>query len=133
MLPPRYGESTLARRNLSQREIGRRQAMTHSQTSAETSAEKLDRALARLAKALDQLERAVAVKLEDDHSVAELEEELDIMQDDRSRLALELDAALAHVSALEKARDEVLRRLDEAGDGVAEALGMPGSATREEE
>ncbi len=107
--------------------------MTHSETSAETSAEKLDRALARLAKALDQLDRAMAVKLDDDHSAAELEEELDIMQDDRSRLALELDAALAHVSALEKARDEVLRRLDEAEAGVAEALGMPAPAMQDEE
>lgn len=70
----------------------------------------------------------MAVKLEDDVSAAELEEELDIMQDDRGRLALELDAALAHVSALEKARDEVLRRLDEAGADVAAALGQASGA-----
>ncbi|PPD43915.1 MAG: hypothetical protein CTY15_08740 [Methylocystis sp.] len=88
-----------------------------------THSEKLDAALARLAGALGQLELTVALKLEDDLSSAELEEELAIMQDDRGRLALDLDAALARVSGLEKARDEVLRRLDSAGAGVAAALG----------
>lgn len=87
-----------------------------------THPEKLDGALSRLTAALDQIERAVAVKLEDDLSSAELEEELAIMQDDRGRLGLDLDAALARVSALEKTRDEVLRRLDGAGAAIAAAL-----------
>jgi hypothetical protein len=104
--------------------------MTYSENAADSSAEKLDAALSRLKTALDQLESTVALKLEDDHSSAELEEELAIMQDDRGRLALDLDAALAHVSALEKARDEVLRRLDGAGAGVAAALGVAASAVR---
>jgi predicted RNase H-like nuclease (RuvC/YqgF family) len=92
-------------------------------TRLEKSAETVDAALARLRAALEQLERTVAARLEDDLSSAELEEELAIMQDDRGSLALELDDALARVSALEKARDEVLRRLDDAGEGVAAALG----------
>ncbi len=91
-------------------------------TRLEKSAERLDAALARLKAALEGLERAVAVRLEDDRSSAELEEELAIMQDDRASLGLELDDALARVCALEKARDEVLRRLDDAGEGVAAAL-----------
>lgn len=95
-----------------------------------THSDKLDAALARLSAALGQLERTVALKLEDDLSSAELEEELAIMQDDRGRLALDLDAALARVSALEKARDEVLRRLDSAGAGVAAALGSASAAVR---
>lgn len=81
-----------------------------------------DGALARLIAALDQLERVVAVKLEDDLSSAEIEEELAIMQDDRGRMALDLDAALARVSALEKTRDEVLRRLEGAGAAIAAAM-----------
>lgn len=85
---------------------------------------KLDLALERLGKALERLERTVSVKLEDDLSNAELEEELAIMRDDRARLALDLDAALARQSALEKARDEVLRRLDAAGENVSAALGV---------
>ena len=56
-------------------------------------------------------------------SHADLEEELAVMQDDRSRLALELDAALAQESALEKARDEVLTRLDRTSDGIRAVLG----------
>ncbi len=107
--------------------------MTYSEKPADASAEKLDGALSRLKTALDQLERTVALKLEDDLSSAELEEELAIMQDDRGRLALDLDAALARVSALEKARDEVLRRLDGAGAGVAAALGAAASAVRQVE
>ncbi|MCX7899043.1 MAG: DUF4164 family protein [Methylocystis sp.] len=84
---------------------------------------RLDAAMSRLARALDRLERTVAVKLEDDLSNAELEEELAIMRDDRARLALDLDAALARQTALEKTRDEVLRRLELAGASVASALG----------
>lgn len=102
--------------------------MTHS----EKPADRIDAALARLKTALGQLERAVAVRLEDDLSSAELEEELAIMQDDRGRLALELDDAVARVSALEKARDEVLRRLDNAGAGVAAALEAAVALRREE-
>jgi hypothetical protein len=95
-----------------------------------THSEKLDAALSRLETALAQLERTVAVKLEDDLTSAELSEELAIMQDDRARLALDLDAALARLGALEKARDEVLRRLDVAGAGVAAALGAAASLAR---
>ncbi len=102
-------------------------------TRSEMSAEKIDAALARLKTALDQLERTVAEKLEDDLSSAELEEELAIMQDDRARLALELDDALARVNGLEKARDEVLRRLDRAGAGVAAALQAAVAQSREEQ
>ena len=105
--------------------------MTHSDKRDDENAKRLDDALARFKTALDQLERAVAVRLEDDLSSAELEEELAIMQDDRARLALDLDAALARQSALEKSRDEVLRRLDAAGEGVAAALsGAAGALSR---
>jgi hypothetical protein len=88
-----------------------------------TQQDKLDGALARLSAALDQLETTVARRLEDELSSADLEEELAIMQDDRGRLALDLDGALARVSALEKAREEVLRRLDNASAGVSAVLG----------
>lgn len=102
--------------------------MTHSDKGDDAQAEKLDAAIARLKRALDQCERAVSVKLEDEFTSAELEEELAIMQDDRARLALDLDASLARQSALEKSRDEVLRRLETASEGVAAALGGAASA-----
>jgi hypothetical protein len=98
-----------------------------------THSDKLDAAIARLEAALTQLEAAVALKIEEDLSSEEIQEELAIMQDDRARLALELDASLARVSALEKARDEVLRRLDVAGAGLAAALGAASSAIHDGE
>jgi hypothetical protein len=78
--------------------------------------------LLRLNRALDQLESAVAARLESDWTGAEREEELAIMQDDRARLALDLDTALARTSILEKTNDEVLRRLDVVGAHVAAIL-----------
>jgi len=100
-------------------------------TDSTRPTERLDAALERLRAALDQLERTVAVKLEEELSNAELEEELAIMQDDRARLALDLDDALGRVVALEKARDEVLRRLDTAGAGVVAALEATAAAREE--
>jgi len=110
-----------------------RPAMTHSDKRDEENAKRLEAAVAELQTALAQLERTVAAKLEDELSSAELEEELAIMQDDRSRLALDLDAALARQNALEKSRDEVLRRLEAASEGVAAALGAAGVASTQED
>lgn len=98
-------------------------AMQHSDKRNEENSKRLEAAIAGLQAALSQLEHTIAGKLEDELSSAELEEELAIMQDDRSRLALDLDAALARQNTLEKGRDEVLRRLESASEGVAAALG----------
>jgi predicted nucleic acid-binding Zn-ribbon protein len=97
--------------------------MNHSDKSDDENAKRLTADIAELQTALAQLERIVAGRLEDEASNAELQEELAIMQDDRSRLALDLDAALARQNALEKSRDEALRRLEAASEGVAAALG----------
>jgi chromosome segregation ATPase len=84
----------------------------------------LEAALARFEKELDALETAVAQRLENEMSLADLEEELAVMQDDRGRLALDLDEALARAAAIEKTRDEVLRRVERASAGVASVLGV---------
>jgi predicted nucleic acid-binding Zn-ribbon protein len=86
---------------------------------------RLAAALSRLRAALERLETAAARRIEADRSRADLEEELAIMQDDRSRLAQELDAALTRTAAVEKTRDEVLRRVARASAGVAAVLGLP--------
>jgi hypothetical protein len=93
-----------------------------------TQANRLDDAYTRLAKALEALESIVAQRLEDELTTADLEEELAVMQDDRSRLAFELDAALARAGALEKTKGEVLRRVERASASVAAALGGPKGA-----
>ncbi len=85
----------------------------------------LQAALTRFERALDALDSAAARRLEDEASLADLEEELAVMQDDRSRLALDLDAALARAATVEKTRDEVLRRVERARAGVAAVLGVP--------
>jgi uncharacterized protein YlxW (UPF0749 family) len=77
-------------------------------------ATRLDAALKRLAAALDQLEAAAARRAEADAVRADLEEELAIMQDDRSRLAVELDGAVARAKSLQTANAEVSRRLERA-------------------
>ncbi|CCJ07733.1 DUF4164 family protein [Methylocystis sp. SC2] len=107
--------------------------MNHSDKRDEENAKRLEAAVAELQTALAQLERTAAAKLEDELSSAELEEELAIMQDDRSRLALDLDSALARQNALEKSRDEVLQRLEAASAGVAAALGAAGVASTQED
>lgn len=81
-----------------------------------------DEAVRRLDLALGLLEAATARRLETERSRADLETELQIMQDDRARLAVELDGALTRVSQLEAATVDVERRVDRAVGSVREVL-----------
>lgn len=87
----------------------------------------LQDALRRLASAIDQIEAAAERRAIADRVRADLEEELAVMQDDRARLAVELDGALARARTLTQATEEVSRRLDRAADTVAGVLdaGLP--------
>src|SRR5271157_1061893 len=60
-----------------------------------TMPDALESSLKRLAAAVDSLERAAERRMRHDEARANVEEEYALMQDDRSRLAVELDAALA--------------------------------------
>jgi hypothetical protein len=82
----------------------------------------LDQALARLMAAIGVLEAASARRAESDRSKSTLETELALMQDDRARLAVELDAALAAGSRLDATTQELARRLDHAIDEVRAVL-----------
>lgn len=73
---------------------------------------RLDEALKRLTLAVDQLDAAASRRADADESRSNLEEELAVMQDDRSQLAVDLDAALARTRALALANDEVRQRLN---------------------
>lgn len=84
--------------------------------------ERLDMPLKRLASALDHLEVAAERRAELDARRADLEEELAVMQDDRSRLAVELEAAAARVRKLEEANAEVARRLTATGASIRTVL-----------
>ena len=85
-------------------------------------ATRLDAALKRLNAALDQLEAAAARRADADAARADLEEELVIMQDDRSRLAVELDGAVARAKSLQIASAEVARRLERVGATIRSIL-----------
>lgn len=84
--------------------------------------ERLDAALRRLAAALDRLEAACERRAEADALRGNLEEELAVLQDDRSRLAVELDGALTRSKSLELANDEVGRKLSHASAEIKAIL-----------
>ena len=90
--------------------------------------ERLDAALKRLAAALDRLDATSERRARADALRTNLEDELAVMQDDRSRLAVELDSAIARAKSLELANDEVARRLNGASAEIrgvlAEAVGL---------
>jgi hypothetical protein len=82
----------------------------------------LEEALQRLSTALDRLELAATARLDAEHGLEPLETELAIMRDDRSRLAVELDGALARNASLEHATREVEQRVGRAIDHVEAVL-----------
>ena len=82
----------------------------------------LDDALARLDTALGLLEAAARRRIESERGRANLETELVLMQDDRSRLAGELDGAAARLGQVENAAREVDRRLERTMAAVEAAL-----------
>ncbi|MBX9739865.1 MAG: DUF4164 domain-containing protein [Beijerinckiaceae bacterium] len=89
--------------------------------------DRLDAPLKRLSAALDHLEAAAERRSIADARRADLEEELAVMQDDRSRLAVELDGAAARTRKLEEANLEVARRLSRTSEAIRAVLGEPGS------
>ncbi len=87
-----------------------------------TDANRLDHALKRLAVALDQLEAATERRLKTAAQRTDIEEEFAVLQDDRARLAVELDGAVARSQSLELANNEVARRLAKARESIEEMI-----------
>ena len=83
----------------------------------------LEVTLKRLAAALDYLEASSERRALADNLRVDREEELAIMQKDRSRLAIELEGALARLQRLDLASAEAARRLARAQERVRAALG----------
>ncbi|WP_297326997.1 DUF4164 domain-containing protein [uncultured Bartonella sp.] len=71
----------------------------------------LDQAINRLENALKTLENAVVNDNNDTYNTSELEEEIQRMNADRSRLAQALDTSESRAERLEQANKEVSRRL----------------------
>lgn len=93
-----------------------------------TSPNPLDAALKRLADALESLEAADERRAAAERGRADLEEELGVMQDDRARLAAELDGALAGNRALTLASADVNGRLERAEAMLNELLAAAGES-----
>ena len=73
---------------------------------------RFDLALERLQRAADALEAALARKERETKSIAVLEQEMEVLLNDRSKLAHELDQVKARASRLDAAGAEVSGRLD---------------------
>src|SRR5207247_10179920 len=76
----------------------------------------------RLARALDALAAAVERRHEADRGEQTLDAQLHALGADRSRLASELDAAVARSRTLEITNREVAQRLDAAIDNIRSVL-----------
>ena len=87
-----------------------------------TTQDRLDSVLRRLAAALDQLETAAEGRGRLAAARSDVEDELAVMQDDRARLAVELDGALARAKTLASANAEVSRRLERASEAIRAVL-----------
>ena len=94
-----------------------------------TSMDSLEISLKRLASAVEALEWATDLRMRHDEARATTQEEFALMQDDRSRLAVELDAAVDRSRALESANSEAGKRLAHAAQAIERVLGRsaPGS------
>ncbi|HEY8384501.1 MAG TPA: DUF4164 domain-containing protein [Microvirga sp.] len=82
----------------------------------------LDEALKRLENALGLLEASVSRRLDTEKRKGDLETELQIMQDDRARLAVELDGALTRLHRVEAAAEDVGGRVRRAIGAIEEVL-----------
>ncbi|MGO9418674.1 DUF4164 family protein [Roseiarcus sp.] len=91
-------------------------------SGSETALDALERSLTRLAAAVGLLERAAERRMRHDEARSNAEEEFALMQDDRSRLAVELDAALDRSRALEAASAEAGERLIRAAQTIGRIL-----------
>lgn len=88
----------------------------------------VNQALGRLQAALARVESAVERSLERQREVAGLEDELQSLGTDRSRLAQSLDAAEERSGRMEDANREVSRRLVAAMESIRDVLARNGEA-----
>ena len=85
-----------------------------------------DSATSRLRAALDNLEAAVERRLRSRFASRDAEAEFAMMQDDRARLAVELDAALDAQRTLAEANVAASERVSRAAGAIESWLGRAG-------
>jgi hypothetical protein len=74
--------------------------------------------LKRMRAAVDLLEAAVERRVRRDAKHGDSDEEMSLMQDDRDRLAVDLDGALGRGRALEAANAEAAKKLAQASEAI---------------
>ena len=84
-----------------------------------------DEALRRLQASVGLLETALGRRFGDERGRQDLETELQVMQDDRARLSVELESATERLNRLEAATDHVGRRVQAAIGTLHEVLADP--------
>ena len=82
----------------------------------------LDTVMARLEVAIGNLEGAVERRLRSDQGVKVLQDQIQRLGEDRSRMAGELDSQKSHCNTLEDANREVSRRLVAAMESIRTVL-----------
>ena len=92
----------------------------------------LDDALKRLDVALGLLEGSISRRLEAEKRRGDLETELQLMQDDRARLAGELDGVLTRLQRYEAATDDISQRVRIAIGTIQSVLHQAGELQPEE-
>lgn len=92
------------------------------------SASSFETAVNILEASLAQLENVTHRKLDLERRRGDLETELAIMQDDRSRLAIDLDGSMSRLKRVESAADGALQRLDRAMLTIQSVLGDEAAA-----
>ena len=83
--------------------------------------------LVRLRAAVEALEQAETRRRENQRQTGPIETELALMQDDRARLATELDAALARSNRVEALSEDLSRKVDAAMMAVRAVLEKNGA------
>jgi len=102
--------------------VGAKQVVTNG--AAMTNTNVIDAATRRLQSALQALEAALERRLEDDHEEVDLTDQIHLLGVDRSRLASELDTAVARSRRLESTNREVVQRLNAAIDTIRTLLAV---------
>jgi predicted nucleic acid-binding Zn-ribbon protein len=87
-----------------------------------------DDAIKRLDAALGLLEASFNWRLEAERRRGDLATELQIMQDDRARLALELEGAQTSLHRMEAVTEDVTKRVHRAVGSIRDVLAHPATA-----
>jgi predicted nucleic acid-binding Zn-ribbon protein len=91
----------------------------------------LNDAVKRLDTALGLLEASFNWRLDAERRRGDLTTELEVMQDDRARLALELESAQSRLHRVEAATGDVTKRVDRAVGSIRDALARAEAAPSE--